>query len=158
MFIRKLIKYIFFLSVILFIVGAATAYFYGVIPTSIGIHSKIYTKSNIAMGGYDIVNYFLGKSAVKGNTRFSIKQNEHGWLFNSDRTLKMFKAKPQKYIPQFGGYCVYTISKGYTYPPDPKVWRLHKGRIYFFKDEETKKLAIEDWASVIENAKLHWIE
>jgi hypothetical protein len=70
----------------------------------------------------------------------------------------MFKAKPKKYVPQFGGYCTYTISTGYTYPPDPMVWRLHNGRLYFFKDEETKKLAIENWTTVIENAKLHWIE
>lgn len=144
--------------VALFIAGASTAYYYGVMPTSIGLHSKIYTKSNIAMDGYDIVNYFLGKSALKGNTRFAIKQNDQGWLFNSDRTLKIFKAKPKKYIPQFGGYCAYTISTGYTHPPDPKVWRLHNGRLYFFKDEEAKKLAIENWTTVIENAKLHWIE
>jgi YHS domain-containing protein len=158
LFIRKLIKYFFFLTVFAFIIGAATAYYYGIIPTSIGIHSKIYTKSNIAMDGYDIVNYYLGKSAVKGNTRFSVKLDDYGWLFNSDRALKMFKAKPQKYIPQFGGYCVYTISKGYTYPPDPNVWRLYRGKLYFFKDEETKQLALDDWMRVIENAKLHWIE
>ncbi len=158
MLIRKLIKYIFFISVTIFIVGAATAYYYGVMPTSIGFHSKIYTKSNIAMDGYDIVNYFISKSATKGNNRFSTKYNDFSWLFNSDRTVKIFKAKPQKYIPQFGGYCVYTISTGYTHPPDPKAWRLFNGKLYFFKDEETKKLAISDWKNVIENAKLHWIE
>lgn len=158
MFFWKLIKFIFFTAVLLFIIGAFIAYYYGIIPTSIGMHSKVYTESNIAMGGLDIVNYYYKKPPVNGNNRFSVKIDDHGWLFVSDKNLKLFKAKPKKYIPEFGGYCVYTISKGYTYPPDPKVYHFDRKKLYFFKDEESKELALSDWKNTLENANLHWLE
>lgn len=152
----KFIKFIFFVSVILFFIGSITAYYLDIMPLSVGLHSKVYKKSNIAMDGFDMVNYFSAKSAARGNQRFSFNHDNLGWYFISDKNYSLFKTKPNKYLPQFGGYCLYTISKGYTYPPDLKVWHLFKNKLYFFKDEETKKLALEDWKNVIENANLHW--
>jgi len=154
--IGNFIKRIFYFVVLLFFIGAFIAYFMGIIPTSIGIHTKIYKSSNVAMDGYDMVNYHFNKNVNKGDVRFNYKHNDINWFFISSRNMKAFKAKPNKFIPQFGGYCTYTMKKGFTYPPDPSVWHLYNGRLYFFKDKESKKLAIADWENVLENAKMHW--
>ena len=153
---RRLLKTILFTVIIAFLFGASAAYFMGIMPTSIGIHSKIYKSSNVAMGGYDVVAYQFLRSVKKGDVRFNYKYENNNWFFISQKHLKAFKAKPYKFIPQFGGYCTYTISKGFTYPPDPNVWHFYNGRIYFFKDNESKQLALKDWKNVIENAKMHW--
>ncbi len=154
--IGKLFKFTFYSIITIIFFGAITAYFMGIVPTRLGIHSKIYTSSNVAMDNYDIVNYYLKKNAHLGDAIFNYKLGEDHWYFTSSSNMNSFKSKPNKYIPKFGGYCTYTMGSGYTYPPDPKVWHLHKGKLYFFKDKETKKLALADWKNVLDNAKLHW--
>ena len=152
----RIIKFIFFSSVLLFFLGALTAYYFGIVPTSIGIHSKYYSSSNVALEGFDITGYHILKKAKLGDVRFNYKYGETNWFFTSSRNKKTFSSKPKKYLPQFGGYCTYTMSKGFTYPPDPKVWHISKRKLYFFKDEESKKNALKDWNHVLENAEMHW--
>ncbi len=121
--IGKLFKFTFYLVITIFFFGTVTAYFMEIVPTSLGIHSKIYTSSNVAMDNYDIVNYHLKKKANIGDERFNYKLGEDHWFFTSASNMNSFKAKPKKYIPQFGGYCTYTMGSGFTYPPDPKDLR-----------------------------------
>ena len=132
----RFIKTSFFLIVTVAFFVALVAYFMGIMPLSIGIHDKVYKSSNVALDGYDIVNYHYKKKENKGDLTFNYKHNDLNWFFISSRHLKAFKSKPAKFIPQFGGYCTYTVSKGFTHPPDPKAWYLSNGKLYFFKDEE----------------------
>jgi hypothetical protein len=151
------IKKLFFLAVFLFISAVSVAYYFGVVPTSVGIHPKYYIASSIAMDGYDLTIYHSKKKANKGDVRFNFKYDDTNWFFTNTRNQKLFAARPQKYIPKFGGYCTYTISKGYTYPPDMNIWHLDKkGNLYFFKDKESRKEALDDWANVIKEANKHW--
>ncbi|MCB0731768.1 MAG: YHS domain protein [Ignavibacteriae bacterium] len=131
------------------------AYFMNIMPISFGLHSKIYKSSNVAMDGYDIVNYF-SKKVNKGDLTFNYKLNDLNWFFTNRSNLLAFKARPDKYIPQFGGYCPYYVSKGFTHPPDPNVWHIEKGKIYFFSSEENKKLALSTWEFTLDKAKSHW--
>lgn len=153
---RRIIKFIFFFSLILFFLGALTAYYFGIVPTSIGLHSKFYMSSNIAMDGYDVTIYHTQKKAKLGDVRFNHKYGETNWFFTSAGNRKAFSSKPSKYLPQFGGYCTYTMSKGFTYPPNPNIWYLEKGKLYFFKDLESKTKAVKDWKNVLYNARMHW--
>lgn len=152
----KMIKSICFLSVLIFFIGALTAYYFGIVPTSLGIHSQFYTSSNVAMDGFDMTNFYTAKKAKLGDVRFNYKYAGTNWFFMSSRNKKQFASKPQKFLPQFGGYCTYTMSKGYTYPPDLKVWHIEKRKIYFFKDEESKKNALANWQNILKDAKMHW--
>lgn len=154
--IGKLFKISFYSIITIFFFGSITAYYMDIIPTSFGIHSKIYKSSNVAMDGYDIVNYYTHKTANKGDVTFNYKLGEDNWFFISASNKRSFQAKPQRYYPQFGGYCAYTMSFGFTHPPDPKSWRMYNGKLYFFKDEEAKNLAIADWKNVLKSANLHW--
>lgn len=150
------LKSVFYFFLTVFFFGAVTAYFMGIIPTSLGIHSKVYKSSNIAMGSYDLVNYQSKKTAKKGIESYRVRVGEDHYYFVSPINMKYFKKKPNKYIPQFGGYCTYTIGSGFTYPPDPTAWHFFKSKLYFFKDKETKELALADWDNVLEAAELHW--
>ena len=118
--------YFFFFTVFIFISAVSIAYYYGVVPTSVGLHSKYYISSSIAMEGYDLTIYHSQKKANKGDVRFNYKYDDTNWFFTNTRNQKLFAARPQKYIPKFGGYCTLMISKGYTYPPDMNVWHIDK--------------------------------
>ena len=92
----RFIKIIFFSALFLFIAATLTAYFLGIVPTSMGLHSKIYKSSSVAMGGYDVVAYQFLKSTNKGDVRFNYKYEDNNWFFISQQHVKAFKAKHNK--------------------------------------------------------------
>ena len=58
----------------------------------------------LAVKGYDVVAYFTMNKPVKGSSEFSYKWMHATWRFASQAHLDLFKAAPEKYAPQYGGY------------------------------------------------------
>lgn len=58
----------------------------------------------VALKGYDPVAYFTMGKPVKGNEQFGYDWNGARWLFASQEHRNLFKATPEKYAPQYGGY------------------------------------------------------
>ncbi|TRW17532.1 YHS domain-containing (seleno)protein [Glacieibacterium frigidum] len=88
------------------------------------------TFSNVAVSGYDPVAYFTQKKPVKGSPRFSTSWQGAEWHFANAAYLAAFKANPTKYAPQYGGYCAWAVSQGYTASGDPMVWKVVNDRLY----------------------------
>ena len=57
-----------------------------------------------AVKGYDVVAYFTAGQPTKGNKAFSHKWMGATWRFSTAEHLEAFKAEPEKYAPQYGGY------------------------------------------------------
>lgn len=152
----KIFKFFITVAIMALVVAAIFAYYLNIMPTNLKIHPSVYKSAGIAIDGYDAVNYQNQKSANKGNVTYKFKFNDNHWIFMSKANMNMFIKKPNKYIPQFGGFCTYSISEGYTYPPNPQVWKFQKGRLYLFKDEEAKSLAVANWKEVLINADKNW--
>lgn len=121
----------------------------------------IYNNKSGAIEGYDAVAYFNESKAVKGSGAFVFKWNDVKWSFVSKENLESFKENPKKYAPQFGGYCAYAVSQGYTYKSDPEAWKIVDGKLYLnysFKIQEKWeanesdfiKLGESNWPKVIE--------
>ena len=83
----------------------------------------------IALGGNDAVSYFAN-APVKGSDEFSTDWKGAKWKFTSAANRDAFVASPDKYAPQYGGYCAYAVSKGATAPGDPAVYTVHEGKLY----------------------------
>ncbi|HCA57523.1 MAG TPA: YHS domain-containing protein, partial [Blastocatellia bacterium] len=77
----------------------------------------------LGLRGYDAVAYFAVNSAVKGNAQFEYVWNGVKWHFSSEENRKAFQQNPEKYAPQYGGYCAYAVSKNYTADGDPEAWK-----------------------------------
>ncbi len=58
--------------------------------------------------------------------------DEHLWHFSSAEHLKLFKADPVRYAPQFGNFCAMALSKGEIVVADPKNWLVSDGKLYVF--------------------------
>ena len=67
-----------------------------------------------AIDGYDTVAYFADGQPQPGSAEFSHEWNGATWLFASAAHRDAFKAEPERYAPQFGGYCAYAVSKGHA--------------------------------------------
>lgn len=78
------------------------------------------------------------------------------WYFASADHLLKFKADPEKYAPQFGGYCAYGMSRGYKAKTDPEAWTIVDGKLYLNYNLDVRKLWNEKQAEFIEKANTNW--
>jgi len=116
-------------------------------------------KKGIAIEGYDPVSYFNG-NPKKGNHNF--KATYHGviYWFSSDKNLELFKASPEKYEPQYGGWCAYAMGKsGDKVKIDPETYKITNGKLYLFYNFNQNNTLI-DWNknenNLIKNANQYW--
>jgi YHS domain-containing protein len=114
------------------------------------------TFSNAALSGYDAVAYFTEGKPVEGSSKFSTKWKGVEWRFASAANLAAFKANPEKFAPQFGGYCAWAVSKGYTASGDPKVWKVVNGKLYLNYNEEVGRKWSQDIPGNIASADKNW--
>lgn len=97
----------------------------------------IYTStfSNKAVGGYDTVTYFDGSAPVKGSEEFQTNWRGADWYFSSQENLEKFKASPEKYAPQYGGYCAWATAHGTLAKGDPQTYTVEGGKLYLNYDK-----------------------
>ena len=88
------------------------------------------TRDNVAVSGYDPVGYFVSAKPVKGSTDITANYGGATWRFATEANRTAFLANPAKFLPQYGGYCAWAVSQGYTAPSDPNVWKIVDGKLY----------------------------
>jgi YHS domain-containing protein len=110
----------------------------------------------VGAGGYDAVSYFDGARPVEGKAEFSTDWKGATWRFATEANLAAFKSSPEKFAPQFGGYCAYAVSKGATAKGDPLVWTLVDGKLYFNLSSDVKKLWSADIPGNIAKGNANW--
>ena len=85
---------------------------------------------NLALNGYDAVAYMTDGKPVKGLPQLSTTWSGAVWRFSSAEHRDAFLKDPERYAPQFGGYCAWAVAHGYTANGDPEAWRIVDGRLY----------------------------
>ena len=119
---------------------------------------EVYTGlvEGVGAGGYDPVAYFSADGPKKGEEGISTEWKGAKWRFASEANRDAFKADPEKYAPQFGGYCAYAVSQGATAKGDPEVWTVVDGKLYLNLSTEVKALWSADIPGFITKAKANW--
>ena len=87
----------------------------------------------IAIGGYDPVAYFTDGQPQKGTETFWFAFDDGVYLFKSSEHRTKFMADPERYAPQYAGFCAGGVSKGYKVEPDPEAWAILNGKLYVFQ-------------------------
>jgi len=91
-----------------------------------------YLKKNIVIGGYDVTSYFE-RTPKQGVIEYALTYEGAQFYFVTQENKKKFEANPQKYIPQYGGYCAYAIgAKGEKVKIDPETYEIRDGKLYLF--------------------------
>jgi YHS domain-containing protein len=112
--------------------------------------------ADYAVGGYDAVAYQTKGLPVAGDKSISYAWKGANWLFASAENLEKFKAAPDTYAPQYGGYCAYGVSQGSAVHGDPKYWTVRSGKLYLNYDEGVQKTWIKDPDGYIKTADTQW--
>jgi hypothetical protein len=89
-------------------------------------------KQGMALQGYDTTAYFGAGAATDGTDAHTVEWEGATWRFVTTQDAAAFRANPEEYAPQFGGYCTRAMSLGKEVPGDPEVWRIYKGKLYVF--------------------------
>ena len=98
----------------------------------------------LALKGYDPVAYFTEGKPVKGDAKYSYDFDEARYHFASAKHRAMFAADPDKYSPQFGGYCTGSMSRNVVNEPEPESFVIQDGKLYLFGDMKWKPIAEAD--------------
>lgn len=110
----------------------------------------------LALKGYDAVAYFTDGQPVRGQKTFRFEWGGANWLFASAEHRDAFAADPARYAPQFGGYCAWAVSQGYTADIDPAAWRIVDGKLYLNYSPKIQRQWEEDVAGNIGKAVANW--
>lgn len=120
--------------------------------------SEIFVSGGKAIKGYDPVAFFTQSKPVKGADSLSYQWKDATWLFSTRQNLEAFKANPDKYAPQYGGYCAYGTSQGHKAPTQTDTWTVVNDKLYFNYNSGVKTLWTKDEQNLILVADQKWPE
>jgi YHS domain-containing protein len=118
--------------------------------------AQIFSTDEGAIQGYDPVAYFTQSQPVKGSKEFSFTHADQTWYFSSAENLEVFKSNPEKYAPQFGGYCAYGMSRGYKAKTEPDAWTIVNGKLYLNYNTDVRNIWNEKQSEFIDKASANW--
>ncbi len=123
---------------------------------SYGQDVKYYNTKGTAINGYDPVAYFLQNKAAAGTDSFFVNWSGSTWKFISQANLDSFKLAPEKYAPQYGGYCAFGCSDNHKSPTDPNAFTIVGNKLYLNYSLKVKELWLKDTTSKIKAADGYW--
>ena len=150
-----------FIGVVFFVFSKQTAQAQKLTEEHCTTHFNL--ENGVAIEGYDVVSYFVEEKPQKGKASISAKYLGVIYRFATKEHRELFVKNPQKYIPQYGGWCAYAMgSKGEKVNMNPENYKIVDGKLYLFyktffsdtlddwnEDEENlKKKANENWSEV----------
>ena len=123
--------------------------------------SQFFTSWGVAIRGADPVAYFTENRAVEGSKKYQSTYKGAEFRFASAENKALFDKDPEAYAPQYGGYCAWAISHGYTASIVPEAFTIVDGKLYlnyslsvrrqWEADQSNRiKLADQNWPSVLE--------
>lgn|SRR5574340_117201 len=122
----------------------------------IGVAGEIFTKNGAAIRGYDPVAYFTEHKPVQGSSAYISEYRGSNFQFASAENRDAFAAQPERYAPQYGGYCAYGMAKGYKAATAPEAFTIVDGKLYLNYSLSVRTLWQEDVPGFISKADRNW--
>ena len=109
-------------------------------------------RTDTAINGYDTVAYFTAGKPVKGQDALATEWMGAKWKFSTQAHLDLFKANPEKYAPQYGGYCAYGVVQDNLVKVEPDQFTIRDGKLYLNYDADIQAKWLKDPAGFIKSA------
>jgi len=122
--------------------------------------------AGVILDGYDAVSYFKPNGPVKGSSQFQAKHENATYWFANEQNKNEFTKEPQKYAPQFGGWCAFAVADSKSKVEiDPKSFLIQDGKLLVFyngvwADTRKKWQTTKDKtpATFLKDAEANWPE
>ena len=113
---------------------------------------------HLMLFGHDVVSYFTDGRHQMGNAAIKSVHKGVTFRFASAEHKKLFDASPDKYIPQFGGYCANGIVYGIPWGGDANTWTMIDGKLYIFGGAGSRDAFLLDPKANLALANKYWTE
>jgi YHS domain-containing protein len=121
--------------------------------------APVYAPDGVAIGGTDPVAYFAEARPIQGTKQHAFDWNGATWHFATAQNRDRFAAEPERYAPQYGGFCAWAVAeKGQLYSTQPSNWAIVDGKLYLNYNDDIQALWQEDVAGFIAEAERRWPE
>ena len=110
----------------------------------------------VAIKGYDPVAFFKESKPVRGRDDLRFDYKGSTFIFSNADNRAAFAADPEKYVPQYGGYCAFGTARGYKADIDPATFTVIDGRLYLNYNRQVQKDWAADTARFIREADARW--
>lgn len=110
----------------------------------------------VILKGFDVVSYFADHKERRGTSEFKSTYKAVVFYFATAEHKVLFDQSPEKYLPEFGGYCANGITYAIPWGGDGDTWKLIDGRLYLFGGQGSKDAFMLDEKTNLANAQHYW--
>ncbi|HEX2581731.1 MAG TPA: YHS domain-containing (seleno)protein [Dongiaceae bacterium] len=123
-----------------------------------GAKTFIWTnKQGVAINGYDPVAYFTDGKPAKGVPDYKTEWQGATWQFTSAAHRDLFAAAPEKYAPQYGGWCAFGVADGHAAETEPeKAWKIFNNKLYLNWDPDIAVKWQKDIPGYLQKSEANW--
>jgi YHS domain-containing protein len=112
--------------------------------------------ANLAVSGFDTVAYHTQNLPVPGTGTYRVSWKGAEWRFATQQNRDLFVQNPERYAPQFGGYCAFAVAFGTTTAADPRVFAIRNGKLYLNLNASVQSQWTRDQDNLIRRAEQNW--
>jgi YHS domain-containing protein len=110
----------------------------------------------VAFRGNDVYAYVNGLGIIPGEAQYTHVEDNVAYYFKSKEALEKFASAPDKYIPQYGGFCAFGVALGKKLDGSPRYADIVDGKLYLFLNAAVMDMYVKDKESVLAKAKSSW--
>ncbi|TDK68361.1 YHS domain-containing (seleno)protein [Sapientia aquatica] len=114
------------------------------------------TDNVVGAGGYDLTSYFSQEKPQRGNGHHTVELKGVTYLFATEENKKAFEANPEKFLPQYGGYCAYGVSVSKKFVADPEQFDIVDGKLYLNLDAKIRSIWLQSVPTRIADGDKNW--
>ena len=128
-------------------------------PTQVSAQTKTLVNADtngVGLHGYDPVAYFTDGKAVKGDPQYHSKYDGATYYFQSADDKEVFDKEPERYAPEYGGYCAMAMAMGKLEDADPNYFLVYEGKLFLQRNEKAHMMFSQDPEGIRRKADENW--
>ena len=120
------------------------------------VATEAFQVNGIAIAGYDTVAYFKQGKAVLGDPKITHEWDGATWQFSSEDNRNVFVSDPERFAPQYGGFCALSATTEELAPGNPLVWNIVEDKLYLNASSAVEQAWLNSTQELIEKANANW--
>lgn len=110
----------------------------------------------VAFRGNDLVAVANGLGVVPGRAAHTHVHDGVAYYFASNEAMARFEAAPERYMPQYGGYCTLGVALSKKLDGSPRFADIVDGKLYVFLNAAVFEAYKKDKTGVLAKAAKNW--
>ncbi len=112
--------------------------------------------SGIGLDGFDPVSFFQSETPLNGSPMIRAEHAGATYLFATEENRAAFVASPERFAPQYGGFCSYGVSINILLPVDVTTAQVRNGKLYLNVNSDILKKFNADFNGSVARANTNW--